>query len=462
MLRPIIFLCLIILSLLLTAPSLAQQEDTPPDYQVRLPGYQYSEDSEEIIVTFAVYNKAGPADREATAELVDLSTGTVIGSTTIRPLGGGGDLVGASIAFPVRTFPPDSNQALQIEVGIGEIEAEDSATILDNYAGISVIIPAYEPVEIAPETESPPVFDGTVITIPLLDVTIDLADPDQLIIIAAIAIVILALLLIILLMARILFRRSPAFGNWQPPYATMPPLDPNTTYGRRQLWQQHAQNNVVPLPCKLGSIHARKVLLGMDGRYLSGWRITAVRMTQYDMYGRVSRSQVLASAGAVRRLDRLMNKAADLDPQRLGRKVRPVARELAKRFRSKVNKRSAMLPIALDVRFQGTHGEVRILFELYECQQGQPQQLDYWEPEMTVLGKTIYESYTFTVYGQSGGESFRDFRKRLSEDLERVLVGMLRFPITTSTQSSPSAESLTSTQPVRRVDVRAESTDIEI
>jgi len=77
---------------------------------------------------------------------------------------------------------------------------------------------------------------------------------------------------------RLLLRRPPTFGNWQPPYATMPPLDPNSTYGRRQMWQQHAANNIVPSPCAMGSIHARKLLLGMDAEYLSGWKVIALRL----------------------------------------------------------------------------------------------------------------------------------------------------------------------------------------
>jgi hypothetical protein len=438
----------------------AQDEDNPPDYQVLLPSHRVSEDESEIVVTFSVYNKGGPADREATVELVDLSSGEVIATGSIRPLGGGGDREeNATVTFPVNLFPAESQQILQIAVGVGEIEPEDSATIADNYAGISVPIPDYDPDAFAPPAAAPVEADeedaapaSSVIVVPFLDAEIDLDDPEQRMIVAGIALVILLMLLIVLLILRVVFQRSPAFGNWQPPYATMPPLDPNSTYGRRQLWQQHAQNNVLPVPCKPGSIQARKVLLGMDGGYLSGWRIMALRMTQYDMYGRVSRSQVLAPRGAVRRLDRAARKAPELDRQQLSRRVRPAARALARRFRKKLNKRSAMLPVALDVRFQGTHGEVRILFELHECRQGQPDKIDHWEPEMTVLGKTIYESYTFTIYGQSGGESFREFRKRLQEDIERVLTDMLHFPIMAA-RAGPSPDSLTSTQPVQPVEV---------
>ena len=75
---------------------------------------------------------------------------------------------------------------------------------------------------------------------------------------------------------------------------------------------------------------------------------------------------------------------------------------------------------------QGAHGEVRILFELYECFNGQPRLLDYWEPEMTVMGKRIYESYTYTLPGQAGGETYNAFRKRLPKEIEYALVDFVR------------------------------------
>jgi hypothetical protein len=107
----------------------------------------------------------------------------------------------------------------------------------------------------------------------------------------------------------------------------------------------------------------------------------------------------------------------------------------------------------MDVRLQGKHGEVRILFELYECQNGQPSKLDFWEPEMTVMGKIIHENYTYTLYGQSGGETFREYRKRLPDDIMHALVDMLRTPApTTPRAAAPDADPLASTQPVQTVD----------
>jgi len=38
---------------------------------------------------------------------------------------------------------------------------------------------------------------------------------------------------------RLIFSRPAALPTWQPPYVITPLIDPNSTNGRRQLWQQH-------------------------------------------------------------------------------------------------------------------------------------------------------------------------------------------------------------------------------
>ncbi len=431
--------------------SLAQQlpgvADDAPDYRVQALNFRV--DGEEIVVNFGVTNiGAVAAQRRASVRLIDLSTGEAVAEVPelVRPLGPNGDTEASlSIAFPVRSFPPGSNIALQIAVGVDEIEPADSNTIFNNYDGISVAIPLYEAFPTAapvPDPASAP-GSGSVIVIPGLELEIDPDDRDQIALVVGIIAVSFLILVLLVAIFRRLFRRSPKFGTWQPPYATMPPLDPNSTYGRRQSWQPHAQNNLLPNPCPSGSVHPRKLLMGMDGEYLSGWRIMALRMTQYDMYGRVSRSEVLADHGIIRRLGGITRRLHKLDEDKITRRARPIARRLARQFRRKISKRSASLPIALDARLQGVHGEVRILFELYECKNGYPSALDYWEPEMTVLGKTIHETYTYSIYGQAGGETFREFNRRLKTDVERVLVAMMRSAI-------PQPEGMSSnTQPIK-------------
>ena len=103
--------------------------------------------------------------------------------------------------------------------------------------------------------------------------------------------IVLILLWVISVIVRLLFSRPPTFAAWQPPYVITPLMDPNSTNGRRQLWQQHAQSDTLPLPCSPGSYMVRKLLIGSSGVKLSGWHVTGLRISQYDRYGRVARSQ---------------------------------------------------------------------------------------------------------------------------------------------------------------------------
>jgi hypothetical protein len=390
-----------------------------------------------------------------------------------------------TLTFPVTTFPPNSEHALWIRVGIDEIEASTSSTVFDNQVTINVDIPDYvttggeQPTQSGGNT-SQPVDDNTdgdssIITIPLIDAEIDLTNRDDLLLTAGILACGAIILWLFLSIIRTLFRRFPKFGNWQPPYATVPPMDPNSTFGRRQLWQPHAQNNTVTLPCVEGQIYPRKLLLGMDGFHLSGWKIKALRMTQYDTYGRVSRSEVLAASGDIRRLNYLARKSPDWDETKIHKKLRRVSKRLAKRMNKKILKRGAQLPIAVDVRLEGRHGEVRIVFELYQCQYGHPQQLDNWEPETVGNLSTMYESYTYTINGQNGNETTKMFRKRLPMDVENTLVGMFNAnvpqalitpPIITNQvvtssihRAEPPADPMTSTQPVATQNNKADTAE---
>ena len=428
----------LLLTLVLFATTIWSQENQqPPNYQIPLRNYRVAGD--EIIVEFAVYNQGGPATQAATLRLENISTRETIVTEAdlIPPLQTGQTAPDLTLSFPVTTFDPGTS----VIVGFVLQDASGNTTAfgVSDFAGLLIEIPDYAN---DTPTMTPVPDEGNIIMLPLLETEVDLDDPQQVAMLAGIVVSGLLMIAMLILLVRVLLQRSPTFGNWQPPYATMPPLDPNSTYGRRQSWQPHAQNNFIPQPCQPGTIHARKVLLGMDGSYLSGWRITAVRMTQYDMYGRVSRSQVLASGRTVKRLDRITRKSGTLDNATISKRIRPAASAIARRFRKKINQRSAMLPIALDVRLQGTHGEVRIVFELYECQNSYPVRLDQWEPEMTVLGKTIHESYTYTIFGQNSGESYKAFRRRLKDDVEQVLVGLVRTGSSTSDRPAPASDTL--------------------
>lgn len=423
-LRFVIIVLLLAFSFVL-ASSLAAQE-APPDYRVRIIRAEVSEN--DIIIQFGVENIGGPAETPTTVRLRDANEGNILDSTRIRALGGNGDTeADLQFTLPLSTFPPDTMQTLEVAVDVSEI-GENPDTSLNNLDSRPIIIPDYDAAPdptAAPDTPRTDAPDS-IIVIPILELEVDTSDPEQTRLLMGAAFTGLLMLVLVVGILRLLLRRTPSFGNWQPPYATMPPLDPNSTYGRRQLWQQHTQSNVVTRPCT--DVQACKLLLGTDGVYLSGWRITALRMTQYDMYGRITRSELLATRGLLNKLNTIIRKAHRSTREKTEHRLRPLAKSLARQFKKKVNKRSAMLPIALDVRFQGAHGEVRIIFELYGCHNSQPTLLDSWEPEMTVLGKRIYESYTYTVMGQHSGESYNDFRNRLAHDITQILLVLAPTP----------------------------------
>lgn len=422
-------LLLTVLALLLAWPT-AAQPDTP-DYAVRLIRGRFTEDNRQAIVEFEVQNLGVAATVPATARLVVIATGQEVAAATVPPLAAT-EIRTVSLPFSTAGFEPSSVESLRAAVGINEIEAAGSEDIQNNYAQISLTFPATIPPEATPEATP---ADETARLLERL--RLNPSDPAQMAVIVGLVGALLVLLLIAWVILRLLFRRPPDFSNWQPAYGSLFPLDPSSTAGRRQQWQALAQNNALPPIGSEGSIHACKRLFGIQGAYLSGWHITAIRASQYDLYGRISRSQILAPRGLVRRLDAVARQKDRLTSEQIERRLRPVARGLAGRLRRRLNNRNAMLPIALDLRFQGRHGEVRILFELYQCQYRQWNLLDQWEPEMTISGKSINEAYTYTFYGQRPGETLKTFTQRLQDDLVRTLAEMVRPQVFSDTSPTP-------------------------
>jgi hypothetical protein len=242
-------------------------------------------------------------------------------------------------------------------------------------------------------------------------------------------IIVFVLVQIIKAILRLLFSRPPTLPAWQPPYVITTLIDPNSTNGRRQLWQQHAESDTLPSPCAPGNYMVRKLLIGSDGVKLHGWKVTGLRVSQYDRYGRVARSQTVMPNGVVKSLNRAVRKSASLsDTKRAERAVRAAAHSLTTTILKKAGKQNAILPIALDIRFVGMHGEVRILFELFGCNAGMWQEIDHWEPEMRVVNGSIYENFTYTLLGQFPQETHKQFRQRLENDMRRLLVVMVQAP----------------------------------
>lgn len=270
------------------------------------------------------------------------------------------------------------------------------------------------------------------IVVPFVNVRIDLLNPtiDEIAFLGGIILGIFVILMLPLVILRRLTRRPPPFGNQLPPYATTPPLDPHSEAGVRHSWQMAAQNNLIsvnPSPQAMASV---KLLTGADGRYLDGWDLTAIRLSQYDQYGRVSRSVTLASAKVVRAINQLAHNRKlltmeDLEKRatQVEKRVAPWGRTLADALSKRITPRSAVLPIALDLRLRGEHGEVKIIFQLFQCQNDSRtwQELRHWEPEMVVTTGAIYESYTYTIHGQTHTETLKEFKRRLPLEISRML-----------------------------------------
>lgn len=391
-----------LITLLLQAAAALGQAAT---YQIRSIGSRL--DGDQLVIDFTVNNSDGAAAVAQTATLFD-SSGKALTSQPVRPLNQN-ESVEMILRVPLAQFPLGTTQTLYAAVGVDQLPPPNQRT-LGNVAVIKVLIP--EVVTQAPAQSAPG------------GLPINLNDPLNLALVLSVIAVVVVLLWVLSVILRLVFTRPPTMSPWQPPYLVTPLVDPNSTHGRRQMWQPHALSDTLPVPCAPGDYKVRKLLIGVDGVKLKGWHVTGLRISQYDQYGRVARSQYIADGGTVKRLDRAVRKSAALDEARAQRAVRSVARQLAKELLKHVNKQSALLPVELELRFTGMHGEVGILFELYGCVGAQWQPIDQWSPEMRVVNGAIQEKFDYTVFGQHPEETYKQFRQRLPDDLT-LLLGLM-------------------------------------
>src|SRR5258706_1115537 len=117
------------------------------------------------------------------------------------------------------------------------------------------------------------------------------------------------------------------------------------------------------------------------------------------MDGRVNRSQIMASRGLVNRLDWVARRHKKLSADQMTRQIQAVARGLSHEVRKKGNERTAVLPLALDIRLRARHGEARIWFELYRREYAQRGSINRCETEMMIPGKMMYATFTYTLIG---------------------------------------------------------------
>lgn len=418
--------CLLIFLFVLfsTLPLYAQ---SAPDYAVLSLRQAERENPTEAVIQFEVQNTGSAFDQSTVALITNLRSRQQVASTSIPPLQAN-ETQTVTLRIPYTVFSPEEVVSLGISVGLTE---EEAAQTIGGRIGITIPAAQVQPtLEMVPTEEVPPAetTDPTEATTPFdLPLGIDLTNPLHIALLIGAGGILLILIWMFTVILRLLFSRPPTFTTWQPPYVSSPLMNPNSTAGRRQLWQQHAQGDALPLTCAPGNFMARKMLIGMNGGKLAGWRVTAMRISQYDMYGRVARSQTIAVDSVVKRIDSAVRRSAKLNPKRIQGAVRPAVKRLLRDFRKR-SKRTPSLPVALDIRLKGTHGEVRIIFELHQCVDNQWQMVDQWEPEMTILSGSIFENFTYSLYGQRPGESMRQFQQRLQDDLVEILIAMIQQP----------------------------------
>jgi hypothetical protein len=398
----------------LSAPFVRAQD--APEYQVRNIRTASNAAPDSVQIAFEIENAGADATAQGTVSLVLAATGAVIATQPIPPLVAGGQ---QAYQFDVPTVGYQPGQRVSFGVQI-EVPGIPPLTGGGYDGQTGVVIPARA------DTTG-----GSSDTSTGERATILGLEPVVVIVGALIAFgVLLIMLWVLSLIARALFTPPPIFGAWQPPYVANPMIDPNSIAGRRQLWQQHAQSDALTLPCGINSYMVRKLPIGLDDKKLSGWHVTGVRVSQYDMYGRVDRSETLIESNIVKGLDRAVQKTMDAapDPKQLDRAARPIASKMVKAFLRRAGRRNLMLPIALDIRLTGKVNEVDVLFELHRCAGQAWEMVDRWQTDVYPVKDQVLENFTYTLFGQQSGEAFGAFRARLRDDLTRLLTGMLYQP----------------------------------
>ena len=425
----------ILLGIWLMSGAVGVAQTIPRDYAVSLPAVSYSADGATATVAFTVTNEGGDAREATQISITRNSDSRVIHSETLAPLAAGEEKA-LTFDFSLADVS-DDDSFFKVEAGIDHYERAGSPIAINNSQLFRVS--AAEAAEAADSPPPVPASEPAVVYdlwLPVVNAGINIDENgleingnrytlSQILIGLAPVIAGLFLLWLLSLILRLLLYPSPKFGAWHPPYAVNVYHDPDSTMGRRQSWQPHAQNSAIAAPCQPDHVVVLKRLLDMDGRALGGWTIKAIRTVQYDMYGHINRTEVIMSAKLTRRLNKALRRAGQADQQQLHQMLQPIARQLGKAALKPIHKQNMMLPIALDFRFEGKYDEVRVVFELHQCRGGAWHLIDQWEPTFGMAGANIPESFTYTLQGLLPGETPKAYKKRLQEDMARLLAGLL-------------------------------------
>ena len=410
-------------------------QTTPRDYAVSPPAVSYLDDGTAAAVAFTVTNQGGDAVEETLISIAQSADNVVIHSQPLPPLAADAEAT-FDILLPLADFSV-GDHFFKVEVGIDQYELAGTPIAANNNLLFRIkVTEAMKAAAAQPAVAADSEGAAYDLWLPLVNAGINISadgiqlndnqyTPAQILIGLAMVAAGLFLLWLLGLISRLLLYPTPKFGAWHPPYAVNAWHDPDSTAGRRQSWQQHAQNSAITAPCSPNHVAVLKRLLDMNGLVLGGWRIKAIRTVQYDMYGQINRTEVVMPARLTRRLNKIVRRARQYDRQRLRHVLQPVAKRLSKAALKPVSRQNMMLPIALDFRFEGKHDEVRIVFELHQCRGDDWHLIDQWEPELGMVGANIPESFTYTLNGLLPGETAKEYRRRLPEDVAHLLDSLL-------------------------------------
>lgn len=406
---------------------------SPRDYAISPPRVHYRADGEIAVLSFTVSNQGGDASEPSQIIISEYQSGRVETIEPLPPLGAD-QARDFSIELPLANLPWEGIVSFKIDAGIDDFELANSPIARDNSQLFHLDRAEADAADGSgnPAGSARAAYD---LFIPIVNVGVNFLEDgiqvndsrytggDLLRAIGLLAVALFCLWLLSLIL-RLIFRRPPQFDVWQPPYALNNYHDPNSALGRRQSWQFHARNSALAAPSAPDQVTVIKRLLGKRGLILGGWTIKAMRTVQYDVYGRINRTEVVMPRKVVNQLNRALRRGPDYADHELRQALKPIAKSLCKHALGPVEKQNLMLPFALDIRFEGRAGEVRIQFELYQSHNGAWRLIDQWEPELGPIGEHVPEHFAFTLNGQLSGESKKAFTRRLRDDMTQLLAGL--------------------------------------
>ncbi len=407
----------------------------PRNYSITPPRVSYSDDLAHAIVSFEVGNHGAAGTVATEIVITQHENGQSTYIEELPPLAEG-ETRDFDICLPLANLPGE-DVFFRITAGIDEYELAGSRIARDNEQLFRINkdqASAGSGVCAGSSTATSGPFS---LTIPLLGWRVvfrgdSIAVNDSQLDYGAALLALLALLAalafclwLLSLALRLLFRQPPKFDAWQPPYAHNNWYDMNSTLGRRQSWQYHAQNNLLGEATAPDQLVLVKHLLGKQKEVMGSWRVKAMRSIQYDIYGRISRTEVLMPRGVIEKLNRLLQRAQTQDEATRRKQIESLAKRICRVTLSPIEKQNLPLPIALEIRFESESGEAHILFELYQYRGEGWQLLDAWQPDLGQTGARIPEQFNFTLNGQLPGEATREYKLRLQADMAALLQRLL-------------------------------------